>query len=297
MTGRTNRRSSSRLKSSEQDPLVYRRIGLNRIAFRPFPSGTGGTRPTILALHGFTGSGEDFLPLRDALGHDFAHWLLPDWPGHGRSSSPTVVEAFQLAACRAILHEAVRMAPRDSPLVLLAYSMGGRLAWHVLRDLPFRKIFLLSTSPGLGDPHARARRREADGAWIRMLERKPVAAFATAWERQELIRPQTGIPEPRRTALARRRRANAARGLAYSLRAVGTGTLPSRWHGLAEDPPTILLTGEKDRKFTKTAEQISAAYPHFQHIRLPACGHAPHLEAPEALAAVLRAVLRSPDFR
>lgn len=291
MTGRTNRRSSSRLKSSEQDPLVYRRIGLNRIAFRFFPSGKGGTRPTILALHGFTGSGEDFLPLRDALGEDFAHWLVPDWPGHGRSTSPTVVEAYQLPACRAILHEAVRMAPRGSPLVLLAYSMGGRLAWHDLRNLAFGKIFLLSASPGLEDPRERARRREADATWVRVLEQEPVAAFAEAWERQELIRPQTGIPEPRRTDLARRRRANAARGLAFSLRAVGTGTLPSRWHALAEDPPTILLTGEKDRKFTKAAEDISTAYPQFQHISLPACGHAPHLEAPEALAAVLRGAL------
>ncbi|NBD38774.1 MAG: alpha/beta fold hydrolase [Verrucomicrobia bacterium] len=279
------------MKSSEQDGPVFHRIGLNRVAFRYFSAPTGGRHPTILALHGFTGSGEDFFPLRDALGHDAAHWLLPDWPGHGQSSSPAVVEAYQLPACRAILSKAVQMAPPESPLVLLGYSMGGRLAWHELRSLPFWKIFLLSTSPGLEDPPARARRREADAAWVHMLEQEPVDTFAEAWERQELIRPQTGIPEPRRTALARRRRMNTARGLAFSLRAVGSGTLPSCWSRLGEDPPTVLLTGERDPKFTKTAGRIRATYPQFHHMILPGCGHAPHLEAPEALAAVLRGEL------
>ncbi len=277
------------MKSSEEAGTL--RVGLNRIHLRRLPAHTQAPAPTILGLHGFTGSGEDYFPLREALGTDSANWILPDWPGHGRSSAPVSIEAYQLPACMAMLRASLRWVPSGSPLVLLAYSMGGRIAWHGLPSLPLTRTFLIGASPGLREVGERAKRRDRDEQWIHLLEKEGLAAFAQAWEAQELIRPQTELPEPLRSHIARRRRENSVRGLVLSLRASGAGTLPSLWSQLKNGPPACLLTGEKDVKFRRSAGEIIKAYPEFQHIPIPDCGHAPHLEAPSRMATILRPLL------
>ena len=122
--------------------------------------------PTVLALHGFTGSGEDFLPLREALGADRAHWILPDFMGHGASSSPDVLDPYCLPAALRLIDAARRKAPDPRRVVLVGYSMGGRLALHYLRWAAPLPCLLIGASPGLEDPGERKTRRQQDRRWI-----------------------------------------------------------------------------------------------------------------------------------
>src|SRR5512139_1318576 len=47
----------------------------------------GGSGPPLLLLHGFTATGQQWDPFLDALGkHNTV--IVPDMPGHGRSSAP-----------------------------------------------------------------------------------------------------------------------------------------------------------------------------------------------------------------
>ncbi|MCA9660364.1 MAG: alpha/beta fold hydrolase, partial [Myxococcales bacterium] len=85
-------------------------------------------RPTIVALHGFAGSGEDFSPLIAAPGDALdCDWITVDIPGHGRSAAPERAAAYAMPAVAAGLAELLAAVTRG-PYVLLGYSMGGRLA-------------------------------------------------------------------------------------------------------------------------------------------------------------------------
>ncbi len=244
--------------------------------------------PTILALHGFTGCGEDFLPLRQALGERTAHWICPDFMGHGASDSPNVLDPYLLPATISLIEQARRMAPKPDRVLLLAYSMGGRLALHYLLRVQPLPAILIGTSPGLATASERANRRRADRKWIRLLSgRDPRDAFSREWERQSLIAPQTQLAEPLRSIIARRRRMNNPVGLIHSLMAAGTGALPGLWDKLDHLPPLTLAFGLADRKFGEVGAKMAGLNPHFQLMEIPGAGHAPHLERPSAISRLL----------
>ena len=75
----------------------------------------------IVALHGFTGSGADFDPLAARLEMPV---FAPDLLGHGGAPDPVEPRAHRMSA------QAERIATQvgDGPVVLLGYSLGGRVA-------------------------------------------------------------------------------------------------------------------------------------------------------------------------
>lgn len=243
--------------------------------------------PTVLALHGFTGSGEDFNPLRAAMGESAYRWICPDFMGHGGSDAPPNIDPYRLPAALALIDQARARAPDPDRVILLGYSMGGRLALHYLqwaRPLP---TILIGASPGLQDVTERRRRRQADAALI-IPGRTTPGEFCDRWESQPLIHSQTRLPEPLRSDLASRRRRNSLLGLAQSLAGCGTGALPSLWGRLASLPPTLFLHGATDGKFASIGRLMAREQAGLQVVAVPEAGHAPHLEQPAATAACIR---------
>ena len=79
-------------------------------------------------------------------------------------------------------------------------------------------------------------------------------------------------------------------GLACALRDLGTGMLPSLWNRLGQlAVPVTLVVGERDQKFRDIAGQMAERIPDARVEVVPGAGHAVHLEAPEALAAIVGA--------
>jgi 2-succinyl-6-hydroxy-2,4-cyclohexadiene-1-carboxylate synthase len=249
--------------------------------------------PTILGLHGFTGSGLDFLPLRDALGADSANWLLLDFKGHGESDSPDDPEAYSLNTALDAIERSRNLAPDPDNVLLLGYSMGGRVALHYLKRHPQLKAFLIGASPGLASNEERTSRIEMDDHWRESLLKgtHSVQVFCDEWENQPLIHPQTTLPDPLRQELKTRRRTNNPIGLASSLRGLGTGALPSLWGALGTLPPVQLVHGEEDLKFEEIARRMREENPSFKVHAIPGSGHSPHLENPLATAECLARVL------
>ena len=242
--------------------------------------------PTILALHGFSGSGPDFGPLREALGGDRFGWILPDFMGHGESEAPAVIDPYLLPNILQLVECSRQLAPNPKQIHLLGYSMGGRIALQYLaraRPLP---CLLLSASPGLDDPEERARRRQADSALIDLRSDTP-ETFASRWEDQALIKPQTRLPESLASALRERRRRNCLVGLRNTLLGSGTGTLPGLSSRLSALPPCRCFYGETDAKFARLAKSMGQANPRFSVQEVQDSGHAPHLEQPFALAELI----------
>jgi 2-succinyl-6-hydroxy-2,4-cyclohexadiene-1-carboxylate synthase len=237
----------------------------------------------ILALHGFTGSGADFKPLSEALSVEV---VAPDLLGHGEAEAPTSVAPYRIDRVATRVAE----AHDGGPVVLLGYSMGGRVAQRLCPMLgdALKGLILVSTSPGILDPVDRTERIAEDAALAGRIEENGIAWFCAHWADQPIIRSQARIPADILESMEARRISNRPHGLANSLRGMGAGAVNPVWDALAEiTVPTLILSGEEDLRYAAIGERMAAHIPEAEHTTVPSVGHCVHLEAVQAVADII----------
>jgi 2-succinyl-6-hydroxy-2,4-cyclohexadiene-1-carboxylate synthase len=174
--------------------------------------------------------------------------------------------------------------------------MGGRLALGaaVLRRERVAALVLEGASPGLRSAAERAQRRAADDALAAKLEREGLPAFVDHWLAQPLFATQRALGPERLESERRRRLRCDAASLAACLRGLGSGSQPPLWDALEKlGAPALLLSGALDAKFCALAREMAAHLPDARVRELAGCGHAAHLEDPDAwLVAVSRFAAR-----
>jgi 2-succinyl-6-hydroxy-2,4-cyclohexadiene-1-carboxylate synthase len=239
---------------------------------------SGAMARDIVCLHGFTHTGASWDPVVAALGERYRA-LAPDIRGHGASAE---VEPVTLGA---VLHDLARLAPER--FTLAGYSMGGRIALHLALAAGDRveRLVLIGASPGIADSGQRAARRADDERLAHEIERSSIDEFAARWAQTQVL---AGQPAEVLAAVHTDRLRNRPEGLARALRGLGTGALSSLWDRLgAVGMPVALVVGERDEKFRTIAAQMASQLPAAEVIVVPGAGHAVHLEAPAAVAAVI----------
>lgn len=245
---------------------------------------------TVLALHGFMGRGADW----DAVAADLGSAttvLAPDLAGHGAHAPP---EASGATASGATLDaEADRLAAMiDESVVLAGYSMGGRLALHLALKHPdlVRALVLVSASPGLRSPEARADRRALDAERAREIT-GDYAAFLDRWYRMPLW---GEMDEALRQRLVLDRlNHNRPLALARSLEGMGTGQMAPLWDSLSRiRVPCWAVAGAHDATYVALADAMAREGP-FRVRLVPGAGHALLAQAPHAVADALRRALFS----
>lgn len=244
--------------------------------------------PTL--LHGFTGSalewGEIVLEGLRAAGYPP---VALDLPGHGERLGESGGDAYTLEATLALIHAA--HAP-TSPVV--GYSMGGRVALHLVSRYPGRvsKLVLESASPGLRTDQERATRRTADEELAGRIVRDGLGSFVDAWEALPTFASQAVLSAETRARVRDTRLKNDGGSLAAALRGLGTGTLPSLWERLPEIVvPTLVIVGELDPKFTEIGRRMVEKIPDARLEIVPRVGHNVHLEAPDLWCEVVAGFL------
>jgi 2-succinyl-6-hydroxy-2,4-cyclohexadiene-1-carboxylate synthase len=221
-----------------------------------------------LVLHGFAGSPR-------TLARFFADTEAPDLPGHGGAADATSWD------------DALARLERAGPVRVVGYSMGARLALGLaLRDpAAVSELILESGTAGIEDIAERARRKADDDDLATFIEREGMEKFVDRWEQH----PALVSLRPLAAQLRSERLAHRPTGLASALRHLGTGAQPSYWADLQRlRVPVRLIIGANDGKFSALARRMRDLLPDAALISIPDCGHAPHLERPQAFVEALR---------
>lgn len=252
---------------------------------------TQGDGPSLLLLHGFTGSGATWSPHLGAWSD--LRTIAVDLLGHGASDAPAEPERYRMERCVEDLGALLDHLSVERTAVL-GYSMGGRIALHLALRAPERlwALVLENASPGIEAASEREERVRADEALAERIEREGLEDFVDYWEAQPLFASQARLPAAVREELRRQRLQNNAIGLANSLRGLGAGRQEPVLGRLAPlRLPVLLVTGALDTSYCDVARRMAAGLPCAQTEIVPEAGHAVHLEQPKAFAAAVRAFL------
>ena len=214
--------------------------------------------------------------------------MVSDWDVLSASGSPLrgqvirKVDLWRYQECRAIgLKEfgevfASEVAAQDKEPILVAYSMGARLALQALQAAPklWKAAVLMSVHPGLEDDGQKVARRQKDAEWSAMALQSDWKGFLTAWNAQAVLgEPPEGLGD--RRLLQPRSHAIARAFCSWSL-----GAQPDMRSALSEvEAPVKLMIGSLDTKYCALAESFVGEC--FSHYMVSDTGHRFLWENPE----------------
>jgi len=254
-----------------------------------------GKGPPLVFLHGWTLAGDIFAPAFDRLSDRFT-CLAPDLPGHGETTGyPATV-----AGGATMLADMLR-SERLERVTLVGWSLGALIGWAHLdaategrvramvsldmspRPLPARSWDLGLRSQSAGDARAKA-------AWFR--QDWPAAAGAIA---RTMFATAEGVPSLSVEAARARISTQVAE------------TMAEFWESLVEADfraaiprlpvPLLAIHGAESRVYPPaTASWLANHAADGKSLIIPGAGHAPHLEAPEAVCAAIARFAADPAF-
>jgi len=231
--------------------------------------------PLLVMLHGLGATGEVWRGVEALLPGSWpGGWLVLDLPGHGRSPW---APAYDFGAQA---HAVSAMVPAGRDVVLLGHSMGGMVALEMAADLPsVRRVVAFAVKTWWPAEHVEGMRAQAG---------KELRTYATrdeALARHAKVAGLAGLLSPDDPALA-----------------AGVVEAGGGWR-LAQDPATndfgapdiagalaaldgldvVLARGSED-PFVPP-DDVAGLVDH--PVTLEGLGHNPHVERPQAVAALL----------
>ena len=268
--------------------LQYENIKLNFEHLTEFDP----SKKTILFLHGFTGSANDWTNVFQKIDRRFNKIAL-DLIGHGKSSSPSSVNYYMRDSLINQI-EYVISNLRLKETILCGYSMGGRVALNFALAKPelIKGLILESASAGFKNAKERDARKKSDEDLAVYIENNSLEDFTTMWFDQELFGTLRRFSNEKLKRMKEERAKNSKIGLANSLRGFGTGVMPYLGSELVKlKMPVLLITGGLDDKFTQINQSLKKSFPSAKHKILTTAGHNTHLEEPKKFIEAVNSFL------
>lgn len=153
-------------------------------------------RNLILAVHGFLGQQEDWIPVQNALDISLkkeTKWIIPDL----FSAQAMPIFSYDLFIEK-LIHKYDDAFSKAAKKVFLGYSLGGRLGLHILKKHShyFDHFIFLSTHPGLQSNQEKEQRRAMDLQWSSEITDSHWDQFLAKWNSQSVF--QLSLHEPQR---------------------------------------------------------------------------------------------------
>ena len=242
----------------------------------------------VVWLHGFLGSGSEFLPFAESLTGRFRS-LLVDLPGHGASpiGEQTSYEGWSGRIRDAVDQRGLKRFD------LIGYSMGGRVALDFALRYPgrVRRLVLESTNPGIVDSAARRHRFTSDTLRADRLRSNGLDAFLKQWYGYGVFADLRTQPDTV-GALLERRKLNRDSDVARVLRDLSPGNQPSHWKHLPGlSMPSLMIAGERDGKYRSISIRAACQSRSIRRVTVPGVGHNVHMGAPDTYLAIVRRFL------
>ena len=245
--------------------------------------------PPLLFLHGFLGSGSDWLPIATLLANRF-FCILPDLPGHGLNMNRPLPEPLTFDILAAELSQLLDYLGLERAN-LTGYSMGGRVALYAATQFPVKinMLVLEGTNPGIANAQERQHRAELDDQRAARILAEGVDNFVDAWYKMELFASLRQHPQLLAETKIRRKQ-NNPQWAAKIISELSPGLQPPLWDKLDTLPmPVLLVAGALDEKYTSLAKEMAAHIPQATVKIAPNAGHNVHLEQPAYFADLLAA--------
>ena len=243
----------------------------------------------MVALQGVTLTGAMFAELGGVLRGVV---VAAELPGHGRSAEHPAAFGAAVEGVIAVL------ASAQSPVPLLGYSQGGRVALAVALERPelVSHLVLVSTSPGIQDEIERGERLRADENLAAELEREDLASFLDRWLNSPMFAGLAGRGAAWQEVDVDRRLENTTAGLAAALLGMGQGAQPYLGDRLQELlMPLLKIAGERDEKYASIANAMIASLPNGKLFIVRDAGHAVIGEQPHVVAGSTARFLAGPS--
>lgn len=252
-----------------------------------------GAGPLVLFLHGAGGGYRSFAPQVEHFAHAGFRAVAWDMPGYGHS---TPVEPYGVrglaqscvALIEALLPDEATAAARS--VALVGHGLGGMVAQEVVMRRPelVNRLVLCGTTS------------QADAAWREDAQAQLHRLGSTAQGdmarlTEAVVATQIGpLALPEGVQLARHCMAQLS-PVTYRLALQAQASFDREAVLSHIHVPTLLLTGEHDRKSpASTLERMAAQIEGSRWVQLPGIGHLQNLEAPDAFDALVLDFLREP---
>lgn len=243
-------------------------------------------QPVLVFLHGLLGNARDWQATQRFLG-EFSCLSL-DLEGHGgsrqikpRSASES---AEQIAAT-------IEQQLKGSPVVIIGYSMGARIAMQGFAQGKFAALNLQGMlieggNFGLCDEQEKQQRWQNDCHWAKRFRDEPIEHVLSDWYQQTVF---SSLNPAQKQTLVSERSANLGSAIAEMLLATSLAKQPYLLPCLQQASlPLHYVCGAKDEKFQQLARQSGLSCSIVDN-----AGHNVHQEQPLAFADVTRAFIHS----
>ena len=244
---------------------------------------------TLVFLHGFMGSAKDWDNITKSLENEMS-CLAIDLPGHGRHLGAPA-ERYSLEGAAEWLLDLLAQKGIHS-FIPVGYSMGGRLAFHLLINFPHRLsgAIVISASPGLLTAEQQALRIKWDQKISQKLLHQPFERFLSEWYEQPLF---GTLKKDVSRSFWEKRRKNDPKELAKVMQGMGAGRQNSFWAELEHiEKPVLYLAGANDTKYYSIAQELYDYQSITAHI-IPDCGHSVHIQKPQQIVKSIKSFLHT----
>lgn len=242
--------------------------------------------PTLVLVHGYTGSKENWYRLATALGGRY-RLVIPDLPGWGESERKPGADygyAAQAANLAAFIDKIA-----DGPVILVGHSMGGGVAAVTAARYPddVARLGLLDASGVRFKDNSFGIDVLAGKNPFGVTDDASLKAYLDILFNDDTGRPR--IPWPASRGLIDKRRADGAFEQSV-LDKIGRGDERFLPYDLAAGihQPTLLLWCRQDRVIDASALEIYAArIPQAKKVLLDGCGHMSLMQQPGSVAGAI----------